>query len=200
MKKVIVLSLLYLGMVSCESNIPDNGNDFHGTSIRLSNPNYGQTINYNEGKVGRHTICNGAFDWGRNFGNTWYFNEFDNGNIRHYEKLYTDSVGYIEFGEGGLGELVMVNQDTLQFNIPFTYEIVGKDQNNYYYRIDWEDVKIRTYVQYVNSGSPLMTFEYQDLGEGLFMYEGSMDNFDGIFSWGGNYISYFNNDFTNCYK
>ena len=199
-KLVLLLSVLSIGLTSCEKNIPDNGNDYHGTAIRLNTPNYNKPYNYNEGKVGTHAICNGSFDWGRNFGNSWSFNEFDNGNINHYPKYYTDSVGYITFGEGGLGELVMVNQDSIHLNIPFTYEIVGQDRNQYYYRIDWEDVKVRTYVQYDNSGSPLGSFEYQSLGEGLFMWEGSMNEFDGVYQWAGNYVSYFNNDFTVCYK
>lgn len=201
MKKLaLLLPLLLMVLSSCDKNIPDNGTDYHGTAIRLNRDVYGEYQTYNEGNVGTHPICNGAFDWGRNFGNSWSFNEFDNGNIKHYDKYYTDSIGYITFGEGGLGELVMVNQDSIQLNIPFTYEILGKDRNNYFYRIDWEDVKVRTYVQYDNGGSPMGSFQYQSLGEGLYMWEGSMNDFDGVYQWCGNYVSYFNNDFTNCYK
>lgn len=210
MKKVILSMMVFssVTLMSCEKNIPDNGNDYHGTSIRLNNPNYGTNPkSYNEGEVGRHAICNGSFDWGRNFGNSWSFNEFDNTNINHYEKYYSDSIGYIEFGEGGIGELVFVNQDSISINVPFTYEIVGKDRNNHYYQIDWEDVKIRTYVRYENGGEPLATFNYTYMGEmsfdngvDIYKWEGSMNDFDGVYSWGGNYVSYFNNDFTNCYK
>ncbi len=189
MSSVVILS-------SCAKDIPDNNGEFHGTSIRLNRDAYGESQSYNEGKVGSHAICNGAFEWGRNFGNSWSFNEFDNANIKHYDKYYTDSIGYIEFGEFGIGRLKLVNQDSIHIDVPFTYEIVGKNKSGYYYQINWEDVKVRTYVQYDNGGSPLMSFGYQDMGDGLFVWEGSMSEFSGVYLWGGNYISWFNNDFT----
>ena len=191
--------LLVPFMVSCEKNIPTNGEKIHGTSIRLNTPTYGVNYDYKVGEIGTHPICNGSFDFGRNYGNSWSFNEFDNGNIKHYEKYYSDSIGYIQFGEGGIGELVMVNQDSIQLNIPFTYEIVGKDMNHHYLRIDWEDVKVRTYVSYEDGGSPLHTFGYTFMGgmsfnngKDIYKWEGSMNDFDGMYTWGGNYVSYYN--------
>lgn len=198
MKKILALSVICFSLIACEKPLEDNGTDYHGTSIRLSRPDYDKVHDYHQGEVSRSAICNGAFDWGRNFGNSWSFNEFDNGNINHYAKLYTDSIGYIEFLDGGFGNLVMINQDSIRIEVPFTYEFLKEVKGIDYMRINWDDVEVRTYVQ--TNGQPLNSFNYENLGGGLFVWKGSMSQFSGVYSWGGNYVSYFNNDFTNCYK
>lgn len=199
MRKVISIIAACMALVSCQKSIGDNGTDYHGTSFRLSRPEYNKSHDYKQGEIGRSPICNGAFDWGRNFGNTWSFNEFDNGNIKHYEKLYTDSIGYIEFLEGGIGNLVMTNQDSIAIEVGFTYEFTAKDRGIDYLKIYWDDVEVRTYVQ-KDKGRPLSSFQYENLGDGLFVWKGNMSEFNGVYDWCGNSIAYFNNDFSNCYK
>ena len=196
MKKYIFFLSSVVILSSCAKDIPDNNGEFHGTAFRLNRPNYNEAHNYNQGEVGTHPICNGSFDWGRNFGNSWSFNEFDNTNQSHYAKLYTDSIGYISFKDGGIGELVLTNQDSIDINVQFYYEIVAKDKNNHYININWDDVKIKTYHR---GNAPLGSFNYKKVGEDLYVFEASMTDYDGIFQWGGNYISWFNNDFTKCY-
>ena len=187
---------------SCESIVPTNNEDF-GTSFTLNssvweNPQF-KNFMRTQNPIGKTLpICVGSWDFGRNIGNTWCQDEYNSMDIKQHERMYGDSIGYISFGEGGLGELVIVNYDTLHYEIPFTYEVLGTTRQTTYIDMDFESTTIRTYVvKELSDEPPLYNFNYTyyaDLVEDnkeyvIYKWEGDMSNFSGAFKWTATNIS-----------
>lgn len=199
------LIVMGLSFTSCEKSVPMN-NDTAGMSFTLNssvwdNPQYEDFLKRQEPQGKTFPICKGSWDFGRNFGNTWFQDEFNNLDAGQYDRMYGDSIGYISFGEGGLGELVIVNYDTIFNKIPFTYEVLQKTKQTTYMDIQFESQVIRTYVvKELGSNPPLHSFNYTyyaDLMVGvdeyvIYQWEGNTSDYNGVFKWTGTNIMYVN--------
>jgi len=165
MKNIFIL-LFVLGLVSCET-VTESPTDKTGTTFVVRNNTFGVN-DFDVASYKTYPIAFGSFDYGRNFGSDENHN-------------YQDSIGYISFGENGMGEMLFYNQDTIRIHVPFTFEFYRKGGKQY---VDFTFTKsmVKTYV----TTEPLYVFGYQKVNDSLWIFTANMEQYNGRYLWIGN--------------
>jgi hypothetical protein len=177
MKNVILLSSLVV--MSCSKGFVDNQGMKYGTFLTIQNNTFGVN-DFKVGEVGTYDVSFGALDFGRNIGSSRYFNEYDYS--KNLDELYQDSIGVITFNENGLGVLKFTNQDSLSYTVNFDWQM-GKVKNNQVsMALHFEPINVKTY----STTQPLHVFNYKKVKDNLWVYEVSIDTYNGKWIWSGN--------------
>lgn len=182
MKPILILSSIV--MMSCSKGIIDNNGMKYGTFLTIQNNTHGVN-DFKVGEVGTYNVSFGALDFGRNIGSSWYFNEYRSNVSSDIDKLYRDSIGHISFNESGLGVLEFTNQDSLSYSVDFVWQMGTKKNGMVKMKMYFDPIVVKTYV----TTEPLFVFDYKKVKDGLWVYEQTMDTYDGEWLWSGNKLT-----------